>query len=149
MYAQKMFVVELAIAANNDLFQKTLNSVERGGILIKTGESLLHMALKSIATDYLIKSCGLKRDYISYEYPLIGFEVDLIDKNLFYPSECGDTNAQKLEKFLALPTTKIFFIFPYPHTGDVKVYQFIALPLFFEYLEHKNSFLNNQRAKWR
>lgn len=63
------------------------------------------------------------------------------------PKISGDTNALKLEKFLALPTTKKMFVLSYPHSGDVKVFVFVTNPRFFEYIEHKQSFLNQKNAK--
>ena len=75
--------------------------------------------------------------------------VDVIDKDLHFPTECGDTNALKLEKYLALPTTKKMLVLPYPHTEDVKVFEFCANPKFFEYIKHKHEFLNQKNAKLR
>ena len=63
--------------------------------------------------------------------------------------KCADTNALKLEKYLALSTTKKILVLPYPHSGDVKVFEFVANPRFFEYIKHKESFLNRENAKFR
>lgn len=115
----------------------------------RNGESLNHIALKSFATDYLFKQYGIPKENVIYEYPLIGFEADVIDKNLYYPVECGDTNALKLEKYLTLPSTKKMLILPYPRSGNVRVFEFCANPRFFEYIKHKKIFLNQQRAKFR
>lgn len=70
---------------------------------MKNGESFNHLALKSFATDYLTETFGVLKGDVRYEYPLNGFEVDVIDKSLYFPVECGDTNALKLEKYLILP----------------------------------------------
>lgn len=35
-------------------------------------------------------------------------------------------------------------VLPYPHTKDVKVFKFQANPQFFDYINHKQSFLNQQ-----
>lgn len=80
---------------------------------------------------------------------MIGFEVDVIDKGLRFPVECGDTNALKLEKYLALISTEKMLILPYPHSAGVKVFEFCANPRFFEYIKHKEIFLNEQRLKYR
>lgn len=40
-------------------------------------------------------------------------------------------------------------VLPYPHTGDVKVFELSATPKFSEYIKHKESFLNKQRSKFR
>ena len=150
MYQEGLFTLTSKVIASNEKFLKRIDFVldPRNGFM-RNGESDIHMALKSFAKDYLSRDYNVPEDEIRYEYPLIGFEVDMIDKRLSYPVECGDTNALKLEKYLALLGTRKMLILPYPHSGDVKVFEFSANPRFFEYIEHKQSSLNQQNAKLR
>lgn len=150
IYQEELFTLSSKVIASNGEFLKRIDFVldPKNGFL-KSGEKDGHLALKSFATDYLMKSCGVPKSGVHYEYNLIGFEVDVIDKNLYYPTECGDTNALKLEKYLSLPSTKKMLILPYPHTGDVKVFEFVAHPRFFEYIKHKQNFLNQKNARLR
>lgn len=150
MYQKELFTMSLKVIAPDDEFLKRIDFVSdpKNGF-IRNGEKDGHMALKSFARDYLILHCNVPENEIRYEYPLIGFEVDVIDKDLSYPTECGDTNALKLEKYLSLPNTRKMLIFPYPHSADVKVFEFVANPKFFEYIKHKQSFLNQKNAKLR
>ena len=150
MYQEGLFTISSKVIASDDEFLKRVDFVldPKNG-LTRNGESDAHLALKSFASDYLIKYCDVLEEQVRLEYPLIGFEVDVIDKDLSYPTECGDTNALKLEKYLGLPTTKKMLILPYPHSTDVKVFEFIANPSFFEYIKHKQKFLNQKNAKLR
>lgn len=150
MYQEGLFTVDQQIVAQGDEFIKRIDFVldPRNGF-IKSGEQDGHLALKSFAKDYLILHCGVSENDIRYEYPLIGAEVDVIDKDLHCPVECGDTNALKLEKYLALSTTDRMLILPYPRSADVQVFQFEAKPSFFEYIRHKQNFLNQKNAKLR
>lgn len=150
MYQEGLFTISSKIIASSDKFLKKLDFVldPKNG-LTKSGESDAHLALKSFAADYLTSDCGVLKEEVKFEYPLIGFEVDVIDKDLRYPTECGGTNALKLEKYLGLPTTKKMLILPYPHLEDVKVFEFQANPKFFKYIKHKRSFLNQKNAKFR
>lgn len=150
MYQESLFTVDQQVIAQGDEFIKRIDFVldPRNGF-IKSGEQDRHVALKSFAKDYLILHCGVSENNIRYEYPLIGFEVDVIDKDLHCPVECGDTNALKLEKYLALPSTEKMLILPYPQSVGVKVFEFCAKPRFFEYIKHKETFLNKQRLKYR
>lgn len=159
MYQEGLFTVSSQVISSDDEFIKRIDFVldPKNGFM-RSGESDSHMALKSFAKDYLISQCGVTENEILYEYPLIGFEVDVIDKDLHFPTECGDTNALKLEKFLALPTTKKMFILPYPHSEDLHIFEFVANPRFFEYIKYKQSlrlknlkqnFLNQKNAKLR
>ena len=145
MYQEGLFTISSKIVASNSEFIKRIEFVldPKNGFL-KSGEKDGHLALKSFATDYLIKSCGVVENEVHYEYNLIGFEVDVIDKDLCYPTECGDTNALKLEKYLALPTTKRMLILPYPHSGDVKIFEFYANTQFLKYTKYKQNFLNKK-----
>lgn len=113
---------------------------------LRNGESDGHLALKSFARDFLINCCGILEDDIKYEHPLIGLEVDVIDKGLHFPTECGGTNALKLEKYLSLPATKKMLLLPYPYSEDIKVFQFEAKPRFLEYIKHKHTYLNQKNA---
>lgn len=151
MYQQGLLEVSQQIVGNHEKFEKTLNLMVNPANhpSIKTGESLEHLALKVLATDYLTSQFKVLKPTIKYELTLSGFEVDVIDDQLRFPTECGDTNPLKLETYLALPSTEKFLIFPYPKLTDLKVFQFSAEPRFFEYLDHKNKFLNKQRSKWR
>lgn len=150
MYQEGLFTVSTQLIALSDEFAKRIDLVMNPKKrFIRSGESDGHLALKSFAADYLIKYCGIREEDIQYEYPLIGFEVDVIDKDLGFPTECGDTNALKLEKYLALPGTKQMAILPYPHSEDVKVFIFEAKPRFFDYIKHKQNFLNRKNAKLR
>lgn len=150
MYQEGLFAVSVQVIAPPDEFIKRIDVVldPKNGFL-KSGENDGHLALKSFAKDYLISQCGVSEKDIRQEYPLIGFEVDLIDKDLHFPTECGDTNALKLEKYLALPATKKMLILPYPHSTEVKVFEFVANPRFFEYIQHKQNFLNQKNAQLR
>lgn len=151
MYENNLFSLSSEVVLTNEEFLKRLDTVpiSMDYKLIKNGESDAHMVLKSIAIDYLTERLNTARLDIRIEYSLIGFEVDVIDKDLHFPIECGDTNALKLEKYLTIPTTKKFFIIPYPHTLDVKLFTFTALPDFFKYVKHKRDFFNKQNAKYR
>lgn len=150
MYNEDLFTFTTQVIASNADFVERIDFVSdpKNGFM-KNGEKDGHLALKSFAADYLVKYCGVQRSEIRYEYPLIGFEVDVVDKDTNFPTECGDTNALKMEKYLALPSTKKMFILPYPHSEDVKVFQFTVNPRFFEYIKHKQSFLNQKNAKLR
>lgn len=150
MYQEDLFNVSSEVVASQDEFIKKIDFVldPRNGYL-RNGESNGHLALKSFARDFLTRSCGIPEEDIRYEYPLVGFEVDVIDKDLRFPTECGDTNALKLEKYLALPATDSMFILPYPHSAPVRVFQFEANPRFFEYIKHKQEFMNRKNAKLR
>ncbi len=112
------------------------------------GESIQHSALKYLTQRFLMKKYGLVARDVSIERPFIGFEVDVIDKNLKFPCECGDTNAAKLEKYLCHASVEKFYIFPYPHNKDLRAYEFFTKERFFEYIEFKQSYLNKQRAKF-
>lgn len=150
MYQEELFIISSKVIASDDEFLNRVDFVlDPKNKLARSGESDGHLALKSFAKDYLILHCEVPENEIRYEYPLIGFEVDVIDKDLSCPTECGDTNALKLEKYLSLPTTKRMLILPYPHSGDVKVFEFVANPGFFEYINHKKNFLNRKNAKLR
>lgn len=150
MYQEGLFFVSSKVLAKSGEFTKKIDFVldPKNGFM-RNGENDGHLALKSFATDYLIQHCGVKDINVKYEYPLIGFEVDVIDIDLHFPTECGDTNALKLEKYLSLPSTKNMLVLPYPHSGDVKVFEFIADPQFFGYIKHKQDFLNRKNAKLR
>lgn len=150
MYQEELFTMLSKVIASDDEFLKRVDFVldPKNG-LTRSGESDGHLALKSFAKDYLTLHCNVPENEIRYEYPLIGFEVDVIDKDLSYPTECGDTNALKLEKYLSLPTTKKMLILPYPHSADVKVFEFVANSRFFEYIKHKQKYLNRENAKLR
>lgn len=150
MYQEGLFNVSTQLIARSDEFAKRIDLVldpKKG--FIRNGESDGHLALKSFAADYLIKYCSVQEEDIQYERAIIGFEVDVIDKDLHFPAECGDTNALKLEKYLALPSTKKMLILPYPHSKDVRVFIFEASPCFFDYIQHKQNFLNRKNAKLR
>lgn len=150
MYQEKLFTVSSRDIASNDEFLERIDFVlNPKNRFVRSGENDGHLALKSFAKDYLTLHCGVPENEIKYEYPLIGFEVDVIDKDLAYPVECGDTNALKLEKYLTLPSVKRMFIFPYPHAEDVKVFEFQVNPSFFDYIKHKQTFLNRKNAKLR
>lgn len=133
MYQEGLFTLSSQIIASRDEFIKRIDLVldpTKG--FVRNSESDGHLALKSFASDYLIKYCDILEEQVRFEYPLVGFEVDVIDKGLHFPTECGDTNALKLEKYLSLPDTKKMLILPYPHSQDVKVFEFVSNPSFFE-----------------
>lgn len=71
--------------------------------------------------------------------PFMGFEVDVIDRSLTTPVECGDTNALKLEKYLSKDTVERFIVLPYPasDSGSLYNFTFTTLPRFQEYLDFK------------
>ncbi len=148
MYTEGLFVLSSKVIASSDEFLKRIDFVlnPKNGF-IKSGESNEHLALKSFARDYLVHHHDIAESNTKFEYPLIGFEVDVIDDGLCFPTECGDTNALKLEKYLSLSTTKKMLILPYPNSADVKVFEFQANPKFFEYIKHKQTFLNQKNAK--
>lgn len=150
MYQEDLFAVSSYVVASNDEFLKRIDFVldPKNGFM-KNGESSIHMALKSFAKDYLVQEFNVKEEDISFEYPLIGFEVDVIDKDLHFPAECGDANALKLEKYLGLTGTKKMLVLPYPHSGNVRVFEFVAKPRFFEYIKHKQDSLNQKNARLR
>ncbi len=149
MYQEGLFTFSSHVIAFSNEFTKRIDFVsDPGNGFIKSGENDGHLALKSFAKDYLIQSCRVKEEDISYEYPLIGFEVDVIDEDLCFPTECGDTNALKLEKYLSLPNTKKMLVLPYPHLEDVKVFEFSANARLSGYIKHKQSFLNKRNAKF-
>lgn len=150
MYQEELFTLNSEVIATNNEFLERIDSVTNPKYgLVKNGESYAHMALKSLAKDYLVRYLGVAENKVRYEYSLIGFEVDVIDKDLCYPTECGDTNALKLEKYLVLPTTKKMLILPYPHSEDVKVFEFYANIRFLKYIEHKRNFLNQKNSRLR
>lgn len=150
MYQQGLIRLFSKIIADHHQFEERLNQAinSKEASLIE-GESLTHLVLKMFAADYLVDIFGVPGVDIKYEHPLVGFEVDVIDKNLCFPIECGDTNALKLEKFLYLPATRKFLVLPYPHLKDLKIFEFQANPKFFEYIKHKQTFLNQRNAKFR
>lgn len=136
MYQEGLITVEVeTISSHDDFIQKIDFVLEPTNGLIRNGESAGHMALKSLAADFLQSKWHVKD--IHYEYNLIGFEVDVIDADLHFPCECGDTNAIKLEKYFEIPTTTVFTILPYAHEQDIKAYLFQVTPRFFEYLLFK------------
>lgn len=150
MYEQSLIRFSSKIMANHSQFEERLKqATDSKEVSLVEGESLTHLVLKRFAADYLVDSLGISRADIKYECPLSGFEVDVIDKNFYFPVECGDTNALKLEKFLYLPPTKSFLVLPYPHLQDLKIFEFQANSKFFEYIQHKQQFLNKKNAKLR
>ncbi|MDP3973823.1 MAG: hypothetical protein Q8P92_03240 [Candidatus Daviesbacteria bacterium] len=150
MFEEGLFGLNSQAIATNDQFLERVDLVVNPKYgLIKNGESFEHMALKSLAKDYLVEYFDIAENKIKMEYPLIGFEVDVIDEDLCFPTECGDTSALKLEKYLSLSNTKKMLILPYPHSEDIKVFEFVANPRFFEYINHKHQFLNQKNAKLR
>lgn len=150
MFQEGLFTVSVEEIASHNEFIKKIDFVSdpKNGFT-KNGESYGHLALKSSAKDFLIKRYNIRITDIRSEYPLVGFEVDIIDKDLRFPVECGDTNALKLEKYLTLSTTEKMLILSYPHSGSVKVFIFEARALFFEYIRHKQNFLSQRNAKLR
>ncbi|MBI2019113.1 hypothetical protein HYS95_00400 [Candidatus Daviesbacteria bacterium] len=149
MHKEGLFKFSTEIIASEEQFNKRIDTVIKGkSKLIRNGESDGHLALKSFARDYLVNCCGVSINDIRYEYPLIGFEVDVIDKDLYFPAECGSTNALKLEKYLAIPTTKKMLLFPYPRL-EVKVFIFEAKLSFLKYIQFKQKFLNKKRSQFR
>lgn len=150
MFQEGLLTLNTEVIASNNEFLKRVDLVANPKYgLIKSGESFTHMALKSFAKDYLTLHFGIPVSKIKIEYSLVGFEVDVVDEDLCFPSECGDTNALKLEKYLSLPSTKKMLIFPYPHSENVKVFEFQANTQFFKYIEHKQNFLNQRNARLR
>lgn len=150
MHQEGLFTVHQQVMASSAEFIKKIDYVlDPKNKFMKNGESEGHLALKSFAKDYLVEHYGISEKQITYEYPLIGFKVDVIDTTMHYPTECGDTNALKLEKYLFLPYTRKMLILPYSHSGDVKVFEFQANPRFFEYIKHKQDFLNQKNARFR
>ena len=148
MYKEGLFTLSPTKVASNDEYIKRIDLISSSSEkLLKSGENEGHLVLKSFAKDYLIKSLGVEE--VLYEYPLIGFEVDVIDEDLHYPTECGDCNALKLEKYLSLRTTQRMLVLPYPHLKEVKVFEFCANPNFFNYIRHKQNFLNQKNSRLR
>lgn len=150
MYEEGLFVFSSDRIATQKEFINRIDIVmdPKNGFM-RNGESYGHLALKTFGRDYLIKRCGIVEKDVMYEYPFIGFEVDVIDKGLHYPVECGSTNALKFEKYLQLSSTVKMFVLPYPHLEDLKIFQFCVLPAFFKYIKHKKEFLNRKNAKFR
>ncbi|MBI2599330.1 hypothetical protein HYW43_00215 [Candidatus Daviesbacteria bacterium] len=150
MYTEGLLQVSSTVLVSHQQFEKRLSQEsESKSSKLREGESLTHLILKLFARDYLIKKLGVNHRDILFEYPLVGFEVDVIDRNLKFLIECGDTNALKLEKYLALPTTNKLFVLPYPQLEDLKIFEFSAKPRFFDYIKHKQIFLNRQNARFR
>lgn len=150
MYQEGLLNFSTIVIASLEEFTERIDFVSdaKNGFM-KNGESDGHLVLKSFAKDYLTQFLGIKEEEICFEHPLIGFEVDVIDKDLHFPAECGSTNALKLEKYLALPSTKKMLIFPYPHSNELKVYIFEAKPSFFDYIKHKQNCLNQKNKGLR
>lgn len=150
MLEEKMLVIKQYKIASTGEFEKRIEEVLKpSSKMIRTGESYNHIALKTLGADFLKENYNVKGQDVFYEYPLIGFEVDLIDNDLHYPIECGDTNASKLEKYLTITGVKNFSIIPYPHLKMVILFQFTATKLFFKYINFKKQFLNKKRATFR
>lgn len=150
MHDEGLFAMQSKVIASGGELTDRIDFVsDPKNRFMKNGESIAHLALKSFGKDYLISNYNIPEEEIRYEYSLISFEVDVIDKDSHFPVECGDTNALKLEKFLYLPSTKSFLVLPYPHLKDLKIFEFQANPKFFEYIKHKQDFLNRKNAKLR
>jgi len=148
MYQEELIQLDSIVLASHDEFEKRLDKATQSNQMsLREGESLTHLVMKMFATDCLINKLGISKDNILYEYALIGFEVDVIDRDLNFPTECGNTNALKLEKYLSLPHTKKMLILPYPNLEDLKVFQFQATPRFFDYIKHKQEHFNQRNAK--
>lgn len=150
MYEEQLFTFKASELASNEEFQKRVELVTdpKSGF-IRGGESTTHLALKSFGRDYLINHLKIEERNVLYEYELDGFKVDVIDRLLRFPIECGDTNALKFEKYLSLSKVQNFSIIPYPRLQNLSIYIFSTNPSFFEYIKFKNSYLNSQRAKFR
>lgn len=150
MYKQGLIKLSSKVLANHNQFEERLDILVNTDVWkLREGESLTHLALKLFAKDYLIQYMEVNENEIWFENPLIGFEVDVIDKKLKFPVECGDTNPLKLEKYLSLPTTEKFFVLPYSHLKNLEIFEFFANPRFFDYIKHKQGFLNKRNSKFR
>lgn len=149
MYEEGLVTLDVEVITSHDDFLKRLDYVNKPkNGFVRSGESYLHLALKSFARDYLKTLVVLESD-ILYEQNLDGFKVDVIDRGLRFPTECGDTNALKLEKYLFLPSTQTFLIIPYPRLNDVILYKFCAEKSFFKYVEFKSEYFQKIRSKLR
>lgn len=149
MYQEGLITVESEEIASHDDFINRIDYVtEAKNGFTRSGESYSHLAIKSFARDYL-KAKGVLESEILYEQVLAGFEVDVIDKNLHFPIECGDTNALKLEKYLSLSFTKAFLVIPYPKLKAVTLYKFCTEKSFFKYLEFKSEYFRKIRGMLR
>lgn len=71
----------------------------------------------------------------------------MICEDLYFPVECGDTNALKLEKFWLPSSIKKMLVLPYHNSLEVKLYIFRQAPVFFEYIEHKKKYLNQKNKQ--
>ncbi|MBI2022926.1 hypothetical protein HYS97_03705 [Candidatus Daviesbacteria bacterium] len=150
MYEENLIGFNKIFLGNSNKFDQALGIVQdptQG--LINGGESQQHIALKFLIRQFLSNKYKFKIDDFYIEYPFLGFEVDLIDKNFRFPSECGDTNALKLEKYLSPPTVEKFFVLPYPHMDDIYTFEFFAQPDFIKYIEFKKDYFNKKNSKLR
>jgi len=97
MYNEGLFSMIAQPVALHDEFNERIELVSKPkNGFVRSGENGGHLALKSLARDHLVGHCNVLNGDVRYEYPLIGFEVDVIDKDLHFPVECGDTNVLKL-----------------------------------------------------
>lgn len=150
MYEEGLFELNIINLVSNAKFLQRINKVmNHNSGYIRSGENYPHIALKSFGRDLLINNFEVSVSDIKYEQNLVGFKVDVVDRNLHYPIECGDTNSLKLEKYLQLYSTYKFIILPYPRLKDLKAFIFSANPKFLTYIQFKSEHLNKHRAKFR
>ncbi len=142
MYEEKLFDLEKVRVAGHKEFLIIVNDIEKNRYkrVLESGDGIPHQALKLIAKGFLVKNFHIREKDVLYEQPFLGFEVDAIDRNLLFLTECGDTNASKFEKYLNSPAQSMI-IFPYPQNRDVHAFIFTAHPKFHKYILHKKSYL--------
>lgn len=135
----------LILGSHDDFLQRIDYVTDPHNGYIRSGESYSHLALKSFARGFLLMNNVMDGDVL-YEQALDGFKVDVIDREFHFPVECGDTNASKLESYLAFSSVRFFTVIPYPRT---KAFKFLANKHFFEYVDFKRGYLSKKRIRFR
>lgn len=146
MFDERLFKFEKVHISSKLKFLKLISSIENGENKKgwEDGDSTAHQALKLIGAELLSKRFQVNKRDILFERPFIGFEVDVIDLNKTFPTECGDTNAIKLEHYLIAGGIKHMIIIPYPHRKDIFAFIFTAGPEFKDYVLFKKDYLRKK-----
>ena len=146
MYQNKLFTLNKIPVATHAEFLENIKLIEQNRYkkVWESGDSIPHQALKMIGASYLQQIYKLNSADIYYEFPFVGFEVDVIDKLLTHPIECGDTNPLKLEHYLIANSVSDMVILPYPHQKNVYGYSFVHKADFKKYILFKRDFLRQK-----
>lgn len=149
MFDEGLFKFEKVRISSKLKFLKLISSIENGKNKEgwEDGDSITHQALKLIGAELLSKRFLINKRDILLERPFIGFEVDVIDRNKTFPTECGDTNAIKLEHYLIADGVKRMIVIPYPHKGNIFAFIFTALPRFKDYVLFKRDYLRKNMKR--